>query len=131
MSDIEDFKKRIRESIIGGMAQTYGGAGAVREKTDVKVDQLAGAVQMAGPQKVGDAIAKMDPNTFNEFATKIDAAGLATLTGLFAQTAGAAAPTDPAAGADPAAPPADPAAAGGAPAPAAPAAPAEPELTDL
>jgi hypothetical protein len=123
MSDIDDFKKRIRESIIGGMTQTYGGVGAVHEKTDVKVDQLAGAVQMAGPQKVGDAIAKMDPATFNEFATKIDAAGLATLTGLFAQTASAAAPAaDPSAG-QPATAPAAPVTA--------PAAPAEPELTDL
>jgi hypothetical protein len=124
MENIEEFKKRIRESIVGGMSQTFGGVGSVQEKTDVKVDQLAGAVIAAGPQKAGDAIAKMDPNAFAEFAKKIDAAGLAMLTQQFANGAGGAAPA-----ADPAAPPADLAAAGGAPAPVA--APTEPELTDL
>jgi hypothetical protein len=124
MENIEEFKKRIRESIVGGMSHTYGGVGTVQEKTDVKVDQLAGAVIAAGPQKAGDAIAKMDPNSFAEFAKKIDAAGLAMLTQQFANGVGTAPAADPAAGADPnAAPAAD--TAGGAPAP------TEPELTDL
>jgi len=123
MENIEEFKKRIRESIVGGMSQTYG-VGAVHEKTDVKVDQLAGAVIGTGAQKTGDAIAKMDPNTFAEFAKKIDAAGLAMLTGQFATATPAADPAaDPAAAAtDPGAAPADPAAG---------AVPAEQELTDL
>lgn len=128
MENMEEFRKRIRESIVGGMAQTYGNeAGAVREKTDIKVDQLAGSIIAAGPQKTADAIAKMDPNVFRDFATKIDAAGLAILTQQFANGAGDVATdpaADPAAGADPNAS-ADPMA--GAPA----AAPTEPDLKDL
>jgi hypothetical protein len=115
MAPIDMFKKSIRESLYG----------QVSEKIDPKVNELAGALIAAGPQKTGEAISKMDPGVFAEFCSKIDADGILKVTQQFATTAPAAAPAaTPDAGAAPAAP--------GAAAPATPAAPpAEPKLAGL
>ena len=121
MKNLEAYKKQIRESIINGMSD-FG----MREKLDPHVDELAGSIIAAGPQKVADAISKMDPATFTEFAKKIDAKGILMITKQFAAGSTAApttAPTGPAA--------AGTAPAGSAPEAAAIAPPIDQELKDL
>ena len=120
MKNLEAYKKQIRESIINGMSD-FG----MREKLDPHVDELAGSIIAAGPQKVADAISKMDPATFTEFAKKIDAKGILMITKQFAAGT-TATPTTPDAGAV-----AGTAPAGSEPEAAAIAPPVDQELKDL
>ena len=89
MTDIDAYKKYLKESIFSGMNAALG----IKEKLDPHVDELAGSIIAAGPQKVADAISKMDPATFTEFAKKIDAKGILMITKQFA-AGSVAAPTD-------------------------------------
>jgi hypothetical protein len=113
MSASDHFKKAILESLYGQVA----------EKLDPKVNELAGSLIAAGPQKTGEAISKMDPATFAEFCKKIDADGILKITQQFANT-----PPTPDATAAPATPDAT---APVAPDAAAPAAPPEQKLAGL
>lgn len=74
----DDFKKALRESLLSGFA--------VKEKLEPHVDELAGSLIAAGPQKVADAISKMDEMTFAEFAKKIDGKGILMVTKQFSNT---------------------------------------------
>lgn len=100
---IEEFKKQIVESLNLPLG--------MEEKLDPHVDELAGSLIAAGPQKCGEAISKMDPASFTEFAKKIDAQGILMITKQFA-AGGAPAPANPAVAGAPA-----PDAGSGAPAP--------------
>lgn len=120
--NIEEYKKHIQETLRGAAF------GSVTEKLDPHVDELAGSLIAAGPQKTADAVGKMDPATFTEFCKKIDAQGILMITKQFAAS-GAAAPV-----ATPGAPQqGTPAVTSATPAPAAPAAPpaANQQLKDL
>jgi hypothetical protein len=113
--ELDAFKKKIVESLNAPLGMA--------EKLDPHVDELAGSLIAAGPQKCAEAIGKMDPATFTEFCKKIDAQGILMITKQFA--AGAA-PAAPAAGGAPA----PEGGAGAAPA-AAPVAPPQQDLKDL
>jgi hypothetical protein len=89
MSNIESYKKSIKESIYNGFTMQ-----GMKEKLDPHVDELAGSIIAAGPQKVGDAISKMDPATFAEFCKKIDAQGILMVTKQFSASAAPTAPTN-------------------------------------
>lgn len=116
MSNIDSFKKQIRESL----SIPLGLGQSMREKLDPHVDELAGSLIAAGPQKCAEAIGKMDPATFAEFAKKIDADGILMVTKQFATAPNTSPETDAA--------PATGAEAGSVPAPAAPAVAPEDEL---
>jgi hypothetical protein len=88
----DDYKKMIKESILEGMISFNGGG--ITEKLDPHVDELAGAMIAAGPQKVADVISKMDQAVFAEFCNKIDAQGILLITKQFSNTQPTQQPVD-------------------------------------
>jgi hypothetical protein len=98
--NIDEFRAAVRESLYGPATDAtplvqMGSTGSVTEKLDPHVDELAGSLIAAGPQKTADAIGKMDPATFTEFAKKIDAKGILMITKQFTAGGGEEAPGAP------------------------------------
>ena len=81
MFNKEDLRKIMRE--------TFSLTGHVNEAdVELRSDELAGTLIMAGPEKVGDVIRNMSSEEFAQFATEIKKAGIAMVSRKMVDVAG-------------------------------------------